>query len=150
MSKGIRISKENGLGPHLTFCPRCGKDSDGIILTGAAHQYECPWCHQMHIGAPDHKVCQKCGKAFSKREWVDHGELPVSEKLPLMCKACEEDLKTLNAEVKKGGVPFRCKTCHTEGVIKAETEFAKAWRAEHGKVGIEYEQCPMCGGKKDA
>lgn len=139
---GIRLSRKHGVNPHLTTCPRCGKDGDTIILSGWSHKYECGQCHQIHIGIPDRRECQKCGG----NNLIDQGEPPPEEKFNALCSACEKEIQNIRNEIAAGGVPFQCSACHCEGVIRGTTEFATSWKAEHGKAGVDFAgiNCPMC------
>lgn len=150
MSGKIILSEKHGINPHMTFCSQCGKDANELIITGKAHLHKCS-CGQKHIGYPKEGQCQGCKKFGSL---TDEGEIPPERKLPSLepCDACKKLNKQCAEEVKKGGVPWRCKDCGSGGVIKAHTDIAKEWRKKNGGevVGLEVgkEQCSICG-KKD-
>lgn len=148
MAKGnILLSEKHGVNPHLTYCPRCGKEGQELILTGAAKLYECA-CGQKHIGYPKNGRCVKCEL---HRDLVCKGEIPPETKLSgSLCDSCDAEVKRLKAEVDRGGIPFRCVDCKVEGVIKAEHELAKTVRKERGLCGIEFSKkdCPQCSDKE--
>lgn len=150
----IPLSKKHGVNPHLTVCPRCGRDADELILTGAHHKYRCDSCGMLHVGRPQDGHCQnpEChANTSGLHTLVDEGELDPSEKLRATqpCATCREELEKFKAVIDAGGVPFRCKDCKVQGVLQAESELAKAVRAKHGgqTVGVEFDKttCPKCG-----
>lgn len=142
---GLLLSHKHGVNPHLTFCPRCHKDGQELILTGSAHHYQCASCGMGHIGRPTKGQCVKC-YGFSLE---DKGEIDSYERLPGdLCQACKTERKQFAEEIKRGGVPIRCKDCGMEGVIKAHHPLAQEVRKTKGEVGLEYTKatgCPKCG-----
>jgi hypothetical protein len=163
MSGSIPLSKEHGLNPALTICPICGGDTNEIALVGNGNKYYC----QNH---PDYKTvcystkdfdCPYCRKEQSTNstQYRHHGS-PVfiskfdgsREKLTSIepCDACKKRLEESSEELKLGGVPWRCKECGSEGVVKHNTEYAinfKAMLKEKGlpeRTGVEFESCPVC------
>lgn len=150
MGGSIHLSREHGVNPHLCFCPRCGGDSNMLMLTGSAHKYKCEVCGLVHIGRPKDGGCAnpKCSAAGSRL--IDQGELKPSEKLPGdLCESCRKEIETFKAEIDRGGVPIKCTDCGMEGVLKAENPIAQAVRAKNnGQVmGVEFDKtnCPKCG-----
>ena len=88
-----------------------------LMLTGSAHKYKCEVCGQVHIGRPKSGECAnpKCSAAGSRL--IDQGELKPSEKLPGdLCDTCRKEVEIHNAEIARGGVPFRCEDCRIEGI----------------------------------
>jgi len=155
MSDSIPFSKEHGVNPHLTFCPRCHGEANELALSGARHQYTCDSCGMVHLGRPASGHCENVNchaNTSGIRTLVDRGELDPSMRLPASqpCDACQAEIKTFNAEIKKGGIPIRCKDCGMEGVLKAEHKLAKKIRAEHGLTGLEFSKadCPKCSLKE--
>jgi Zn finger protein HypA/HybF involved in hydrogenase expression len=151
MGGSIRLSKKHGVNPHLTICPRCGGDSNELILTGAAHKFECSWCHQIMLGLPKDGRCPKCERSFRGFPPISHGEMKPDEKMLATqpCDKCKEEIASFTLEISRGGIPVRCKDCGMEGVIKAEHPMARAVRKQNdGKtVGLEFtkDNCPKCG-----
>lgn len=155
MSGSIRLHKEKGLNPHMTVCPRCGGDSPTLLLLGATNQlYRCKSCDVLHVGRPKLGKC-KCG-SYSvefERELGDYERLPGD-----VCDKCQKELKEHKELVEAGGLFWRCKTCGSEGVIRAESEYAQEIRKRANKpapemLGIDFtpEECPVCNkGDEDA
>lgn len=150
----IRLHREKGLNPHMTVCPRCGKDGDSIVLLGATDKiHTCPKCGLRHVGRPDDGECQGCGAGFARERWKTR-TIEDYERLPVRCKACDDELAEWESVVKAGGVYFRCADCKTEGVIRAESEMAKAAREQLGvpppkPCGVQFTKadCPLCTGQ---
>ena len=146
MSDGIRLHKTKGVNAHMTVCPRCGKDGDSIVLLGAEDKkYLCSECDAVNYGLSKGKSCNRCGSTY-----VSYlGIVEDYEKVPALCKACEDELETFHKEIKQGGVFFRCTKCGAEGVIKGDSDLAIATRLHTGikapkPVGIELNDCPNC------
>jgi hypothetical protein len=139
---GFHLSKEHGLNPHLTICRVCGKTGQDIILTGDKHIYECRSCYGIFLGL---RECPKC-----KSRLIDKGQPDPSMPFLGLCKEHENIDQELAEEVSKGGIPFKCRSCKTEGVIKHDTDAGKALRQELDKthpgqvVGVELPNCPEC------
>jgi len=151
MSGSIRLHPELGVNPRLAFCPRCGEDTNDVLLLGATNRiYRCQGCDTPNVGKPK-DGCGRCGHYDVPFE----RELGPSEKLPgSICDPCKEELQTHQAEVEAGGVFFKCSDCPTTGVIKAGHPFAEKVREHHGIkapgiCGVEFskaEGCPSCSG----
>jgi len=150
----VYLSKEKGVNAHLTVCPRCGEDGEGLILTGNAHKYVCS-CGKIYIGkdaipwdSERTNTVKRC--SCGSTDFEDKGEPDTYERLPMLCKKCREELEMFNEEIKKGGIPFRCMDCKAEGVFKADSEFAKDWNKKHKGQGVSFKtDCPRCGVKKE-
>ena len=57
----MKLHKEKGLNPRLTFCPRCGGDGPDLMLVGAEDgKYECGRCHLVSYGRQPRGHCPKC------------------------------------------------------------------------------------------
>ena len=155
----LRLDKEKGVNPRLTFCAQCGEDAEELILLGSQkHKYTCPDCNAVHFGRPDTdpskknlRCCQKCGFGFGSN-WAKD-EIEEWEKLPASqpCKKCRDIAEEVNDVVKEGGVFWRCKSCGSNGAIRAESDFAKLVREKMEilapePVGVEFdkEDCPVC------
>lgn len=146
---GIMLDKKYGVNAHLTICPQCGGDGDELILTGNAGKWRCESCDLISYGKPKLGKCPQC-KSVTSWEWL--GVPPPEEKLmgQSPCRKCQERMKVAHDELAKGGVPWRCLVCKSEGVIKADTDFSRAFIKEHGdKAGCEMpkDQCPVCSPK---
>lgn len=133
----------------MTFCRQCGGDSNELILTGKAHMHVCD-CGMRHVGYPKGGECGGC-KAY--KNFKDEGEIPPETKLPSSepCDKCVKQNKICTDELAKGGIAWRCKDCGSAGVIKAQSQVSKDWRAKNNgeNVGLEIgkEQCVHCGEK---
>lgn len=147
----IPLHPKRGLDTHLTYCPRCGGDSNSLIIgrTTVAHVPDKP-----------HKIitCWTFGKgkeiqAELRRKNIDFNtrEANEGERLPGdLCKKCEEELTLHRSIVEEGGVYFRCKECGCNGVIKGDSELAKEVRQSSGieapnPVGFEFDNCSQHG-----
>lgn len=136
----IRLHSKLGVNPHLTYCPRCGGETNEIALLGTTNKvYICNLGHRS-IGYPKNGKCPECNAIVSfEREIEERERIPGG-----LCDNCQEQIK----EVKKGGIFFRCK-CGTEGVIKAGHPLAEAVRKQlkvkaPKPCGVELETCPNC------
>ncbi len=141
----MRLSDKYGANPHMTFCPRCGGDTNELVLTGSAAKYECKNCHG-HVVGHRPETCPHCRIG---RDFINQGEPSPWERMPSsdICDECKEDIRVLREEVEKGGVPFKCKDCKAEGVIRHDSEFAIEFRKEHpaGWIMFDRGNCPSCG-----
>ncbi len=144
----IRLHKEKGLNPHLTVCPRCGKDSPEILLLGAVNKvYKCLSCNTDYIGRPKKGVCLKCSARVKLDREINDGErLPGNN-----CDECKEELELFDKVVAEGGIFWKCEDCKQTGVIRAASEMAKAVRkkmdiAPPKPCGVNFtkEECPAC------
>jgi len=67
-----------------------------------------------------------------------------------LCDACKEETELFAAEVKSGGIYWKCKDCESTGVIKATAEIAKKLRAKqdtdwnHTILELDKNCCPAC------
>jgi len=145
--KGILLSEKFGINPTLTYCPRCGGEGQELLLLGRATEYECGCCHGKIIGTKPKGDCPHCGATgifYTRIGEFDgsHRRLPGTEP----CDKCKKELEELKEEIAKGGVPWKCDICKSEGVIKSESNFAKNFRKEHPKAGIilDKDNCPVC------
>jgi hypothetical protein len=129
-----------------TYCPRCKKDSEELLVYDAAMMlYVCPVCSMKYYGGLP-GTCQKCGNSTYG---VIGRPLDELEKIPNLCHDCEVELRDWEDEVKRGGIFFTCKRCSRSGVIHAKADFAKRFRSQVGITapnlcGVELEICPEC------
>ena len=146
----IKLSKEFGVNPSLTCCPRCGEETPEIILLGDAQDYECTSCHKHSIGKRP-KECPFCGSSLIVHRGPYDGSrnrLPASD----LCDKCKKLRKEPKEELAKGGVAWKCQDCESEGMIKHGAEIAVEFRKQFpDKNGIIFtkKNCPVCGTKKE-
>ncbi len=129
-----------------TYCPRCKKDSDQILIIEAATMlYVCPVCDMKYYGKlPSH--CLKCGNSTYG---IIGRSLAELEKIPNMCGDCVRELKERLEENKAGGVGFFCKRCKRTGIVHAGSPFARNFRKKVGRLAplecyVQLETCPEC------
>ena len=146
----ITLSKQFGVNPSLTYCPRCGEDAPEILLLGNAQDYECTSCHK-HIVGKRPKECPFCKSVLIVHRGPYDGSrnrLPASD----LCDKCKELIKELKEELGKGGVAWKCQDCKSEGVIKHDVAVAIEFRKQYpDKGGITFtkKNCPVCGQKEE-
>ncbi len=146
----VTLSKKFGVNPSLTFCPRCGKDAQEIIVLGDARDYECSSCHK-HIVGKRMRECPFCGSGLIVNMGPYDGsrsKLPASD----ICDKCKESIKELKEELDKGGIAWKCEDCKSEGVINHDTEMAIEFRKLYpDKSGIIFtkKNCPLCRAKEE-
>jgi hypothetical protein len=88
---------------------------------------------------------------FTRVRAFDGGQDKVYASEP--CETCQQQTEEHRAVVAAGGVYWKCRDCHSEGVIKAESSFAAMVRQKSGvpipnPVGVEFDKehgCPVCG-----
>lgn len=145
MNGTIPLHKDRGLDPHLTYCQRCGGDVEELTI-GEVKEITLPDGRKTYVNRGKvHKVCKKLGYSpyeCTIRNIEDHERLPASQP----CNKCQKELETFDNIVKEGGVYFKCTEWGSTGVIKADTEFAKAVRKTSkveapDPIGIEFTKC---------
>lgn len=142
---GIILSKKFGVNPTLTYCPRCGGESQEILLVGNAQEYQCTSCKKSIIGKKP-KECPFCGSVLIIKIGPFDGtrtKLPATD----VCDKCKENLAELKSEIEKGGVPWRCSDCKAEGVIKHDTDIAIEFKKLHPEMAaltLSKKTCPAC------
>lgn len=144
----IRLHKDKGVNPYLTYCPRCGGDGPDLLLIGAHDRvYKCQGCGMTHFGGrPKGGLCQECGGSVAfERKLEDREKLPGN-----LCAACEKEIEEHKKVVEAGGIYFKCADCKIEGVIK-QNEFTERVRKQIGievpkPCGVEFTKadCPKC------
>lgn len=144
----------------MTFCPRCGKDENEIVLVGARQNIlKCRECGTTIFGHRQSDACPKCGnkrRAYGMSDEFDFvRKIEAHERLPGgICDECEKEILSHKEIVRQGGIYWKCKDCQREGVIKASAPLAGVVREKTGiappnPVGIEFTKeqgCPACGG----
>jgi DNA-directed RNA polymerase subunit RPC12/RpoP len=146
---GLILSKKHGINPCLTICSRCGKETPEILLLGNAQEYECNGCGGKTIGKSPKGKCPHCGhQTFFKRIGAFDGsdrKLPASE----LCEDCKKEIEFFTQEIEKGGVPWKCTDCKSEGIIKHDAQFAIDFRKQYPTEGFSFSKnnCPVCKGE---
>lgn len=148
----MQLHKTLGVNPRMTFCPRCGGNGPEIVLLGSRDNViTCKNCGTLNFGSSSYEKCGKCETPLYNGEVR---KIRGSEKVPGgLCDACKTEIKEWEEIVRAGGVFFRC-DCGAEGVVKSDSEMAKAVR-EHSKifapkpVGLSIAKCPNCSPKKE-
>lgn len=151
MSETIPLTKDGGLDPRLTFCPRCKCDTNEIVIGDnrlITHN------NGETAITPRTRVNQTIKKLGWSRSDCRVGILPEG-KVPATdyCDSCKEELEEYSSIVKNGGVYWRCQTCSREGVIKP-SEYADLVREAANipapdPCGVEFTSCNEHGGEND-
>ena len=145
----IRLDPKHGLNPALTYCPRCGGETNELMLLGDARVYQCQTCKQKMIG----QHAESCPNGHGKMAYVSHYENEFGKRLPSrsLCDKCEEEVKEHKRIVADGGIYWKCSDCKTEGVIRYN-ELAHDVRMQlrvppPKPCVIEFSKadCPVCG-----
>lgn len=141
----IRLHKELGVNPRMTFCPRCGGEAQELVLLGTANYVGDCREHGKVYGALAGGRCpiEKYGNTLH-----DHRQLKPSERVPAhdICDECKKALRVQQEAIDAGGLAWRC-TCGSEGGIllnENTADFVKAVR-EKGALGVQFDgDCPVC------
>lgn len=148
----IPLHPTRALDPHLTYCPRCGGDTDEITV---GHLWKVKtskgWLY-FNRGEL-RKALVSAGFNAHAYNLTDAIDVKENERVPspTLCNNCQKEMVEFKKEVEAGGVYFRCTKCLTHGVIKAGTTMAVAVREAHGipapgECGIEFDDCTQHGG----
>lgn len=146
----ITLHPKLGVNPRLTFCRRCKKPTDELILAGRRnHKVICSCGLELYF-APLKSKCPGCGSGLYGAKRV---ELSEFERVPAMemCDACKKESQELEDAVAAGGVYFNCENCHASGVIR-KSPFADMVREKSGvpagkPCGVTFGKdhlCPQC------
>lgn len=149
MAKGdLTLHPKLGVNARMTTCLACGADTPELVMLGKHnHVTTCPSCGIKCYGVTTRGSCLRCKSSLKGGETR---ELADGEKVPGgLCSACEETRKQVEELVAAGGVHFRCKSCGSAGVIKAEHQIAIDTRDHYGfhngePCGVELPECPQC------
>lgn len=143
----ITLHKEKGLNVHLTFCQRCGGETNELAFCGnrnwtgicPIHGYVCMGPRTAKRGYCPHKGCDK--QLDGVHELADRERVAGT-----LCDTCRELLEKVNKVLADGGVRFRCRQCQTEGVIARNEDNAATIDEIKGKGfgGVEIDNCPGC------
>lgn len=150
----IYLHPKLGVNPKLTFCRRCGAEVNELVLIGSkTGKYKCGNCGLLMFGGPP-GFSERCPSCKGHRNNFSRvGEIGEHERLPAssLCDACTKEVETFMQEVEAGGVYWKCRDCHANGVIK-RSPFAYKVRTATGTptgpCGIEFSRddgCPACG-----
>lgn len=153
MTRGIPLSKDGRLCPHLTYCPRCGGETNQLYvgqIFWMIHKGEkIGFCYKRDKG----KLCKQMD--INPYE-VTLEEVDISEKLPAtdMCDDCKKRQEAADAIVRTGGIYFVCRNCGSQGAIRAGHPFSAKVRRESlaeglienidDPVGASIPTCPHC------
>ena len=147
--ESIPLHPTRGLDPHLTFCPRCGKEGSNLAIgrIQVAHTHGEPdeiiTCWSYGTGAQVKAALDAAGiYNYDTREAREGERLPDIEP----CDACQTEITRHRDLVAAGGVHFRCTQCNRHGVIKGDSDFAQEVRAAHklpapDPMGVEFANC---------
>lgn len=144
MKGDLQLHPKLGVNPHLTVCPRCGKDSNELLLIGARDWISrCDDCGLNLIGGGP---CPEHPRAHTTRVRMigEHERLPATT----LCDECKAEVTLHRQVVSEGGIYFKCK-CGATGVIKASAPLAGLVRermqiAAPAPCGVELDDCPQC------
>ena len=142
----IHLDPVHGVNAHLCYCPRCGGESNELMLIGNRKRiYKCKACNTALIGFRQNEPCGKC-KDPGPHEFMK--SIEEGDKLPghEPCDSCKKEMEQHQAIVQAGGVFWKCNECNRQGVIKAESPISEIVRQKMGikapePVGIEFEHC---------
>lgn len=114
----ITLHPTRGLNPHLTFCSRCGRETNELILIGNRDDLrKCASCGSGLIGMRRNDPCGKCGNTGPHeliRKIDDNERLPASQ----LCDDCKKEMEENSEIVRQGGVYWKCEECNRSGVIR--------------------------------
>ena len=150
----ITLHPKLGVNPRLTYCRRCGGETNELLLVGRANYKEqCPKCQCWHFGGLNRRGgksrCGSCDHEFygsvKRVELESHERLPSPE----LCDKCKEFLAQAELHAKDGAILGKCIKCYSEFVISGGAEIAKKVREQLGVAppklcGIELETCVNC------
>jgi len=152
--KSITLHPKLGINARLTFCHRCGGESQELLLLGIANfKSTCPLCDTAHYGGAGNpgrgrQTCQRCdhsGFDFKFEELDEFEKLPSREP----CDKCRELLRVAKENAPQGAILGKCKKCRSEFVLSGSSEWAKEVRKRLGieppaLCGVELPQCTNC------
>lgn len=168
MSKDeIPLHPTRGLNPSMTKCGYCGEPNGELVMLGYSGRYRCLHCGVLFYAyaTSSKKRCPRCNeenaKCVEKPSDVD-GTTAVVIGGP--CGKCEAQLEKerveFEAEIERGGIPFKCVNCDTRGIVKHDAEnihdlhesirlyYEKRGEPIPKKAGITIRECPQCRKEK--
>lgn len=143
MSDMIPLTKDGGLDPRLTYCPRCGGECNEIIVGDNRLITHSSGQKAIAPRGKTSKVMKQLGWSRSDCQvgMVPEGRLPATQP----CDSCNKELEEWGKIVADGGVYWQCASCDKTGVV-LPSEFANLVRAKHGidppgPCGVEFMTC---------
>lgn len=147
----VPIDNKRGLDPHMTFCPRCGNESDkitiGVIMEGTLQDGRKVYANRGQTSKTVKQLKkQGINQHITWEEITDpYKKIPATQP----CEKCLAEISEHKKIVSDGGVYWRCIQCNLHGVIKAG-EFARAVRETHKLTnnepcGVEFQSCKEHG-----
>jgi len=141
----IPISEKGGIEPHLTFCTRCGGETQeltiGVVFEATLHDGR-----KLYYNRGQQRQALRSAK-LDRSDVASTRHVEENEKLPASqpCKSCMDELKEHAEIVKAGGIYWKCGDCGQSGVIK-KTKFADMIRKAHKieapkSCGVEFVKC---------
>jgi hypothetical protein len=154
MNGSIPVHPERGLDPHLSFCPRCGGETNAIAI-GHIKKAELPNGQLVYAQKGKQSNIMKQLREQNMIGWnerLDWRDLGENERIPdsEVCEKCKTEIEEWADLVKAGGAYMKCSACGCNGVIKPGTELAEAVRKSTGieppdPVGVEFDNCSAHG-----
>lgn len=149
MSGQIPINPKKGLDPRLTFCGRCGCDTNELIVGDNRLMENSEGQKAIAPRGQTRSVAKKLGWGHYTVTEVPEGRLPATEP----CDSCNAELIEWNEIAKAGGVYFQCDECKCSGMIKP-SEYATVLREYTGTgpddpCGVTFETCKMHTANQD-
>lgn len=164
----IVLHKTLGVNARVIYCPKCGADSNGLVMMGAANYVDrCPNCEAKLYGGPDRMhdgdrrgncKCGRCGHRDNASEFArERRELDALERVPgPLCDDCGKFYTVLHKAAKENnGVGVACTKCGSRLVLHGSNPFAKKMRDKNA-VGpgepfiIGVPKCFNCEEKEEA
>ena len=102
-SKSIKLHKEHGLNPTLSVCIICGKDTEEIVLLGAAYKGKAP----MHM-VTSVEPCKECREKYLSKgvllvETLEESRVPTGR---VMVVTKEGFSILFNVEVPRSSIAY--------------------------------------------
>ena len=141
----ILLHPTKGVNPRLGACRHCGKSTSVILLGKNENKDTCDECGCVHYGGAERgsrgrRECKACGSDRLTRTAIEEHEQLFVDK----CDECLEfEANCVKAIAENpGSVLYMCEKCGSEGVVRAESEFAKLIRKHFKDVPLD----KPCGG----
>ena len=140
----VLLHPKKGVNARQSFCPRCMKDGDMVMLGVREYAGLCLNCKMLHFGIRDDKdsVCCSCGHSG-----FNTMPIPDNAKIPVLCEECEALMETTHKMLSEGGCLWRCEECGHTGVFGHLHPVAIDMRKNHpdaqGAI-VTKESCPIC------
>ncbi len=139
----IPINPKKGLDPRLTYCGRCGCETNEIIIGDNRLMENTDGQKALAPRGQTTQIARKLGWDHYTVNEVPEGKLPATEP----CDSCKAELIEWDEIAKAGGVYFRCDECKQSGMIKP-SDYATVLRKHTGTepndpCGVTFETCRM-------